>query len=123
METKQFRRWVRWLRGQFPVLYPVDVRLVRHGVLRAGDCGGFTAYCKPDGTPSHFCIRVEQHRSDTLVVDSLMEEWAHMHQSMVAFSNVKTHDEVYGAIFNSIKRRWEDASELQRVKWGLPSHS
>lgn len=107
----EFCRWVRQLRREFPGLYPVRVMLVPGGRIPGawGDC---VVTLDGDGMPERFLIRVADNQSEQQTRETLWEEWAHylrLHLPMVG--KAACHDELYGVIFNLIKRRHHDGED------------
>ena len=108
-DRKKFQAWVRWLRRKFRGERPVRVSLVPQSVL-PGDCGE----CRPveGANGTSYVVSIVDSMNKTMTRDTLWEEWSHyLRFHLPRCGDAAKHDEVYGAIFNFIKRSWADGDE------------
>jgi hypothetical protein len=109
-DRKAFHRWLRWLRKNFPLLYPCRVLLVDHGRVPGGGQGHCCVIYEDDGCPpTRFVIHIDRSLNWRETQATLWEEWAHaLRMHLLHVGDVSEHDDLYGTIFNWIKREWTD---------------
>lgn len=105
-DRREFRRWVRELRTRWPSLYPVRVLLVPPSKVPHGDHGACIGTSADDDRPTRFTIYVADNQSRTQTADTLAEEWSHVLRMHIWSFGAESHDAIYGAIFNELKREW-----------------
>lgn len=116
-DTQQFRRWVRWLRCNFPSEWKVRVRRVSPERVRKQfphkAYGGYVLY--DDGTASTrpwFDVLIDRTLNSANTADSLRHEWAHVRREHLPKSPHDAddgEDVVFQAQYGQICYHWEKA--------------
>lgn len=105
-DTKQFRRWVGWLRRHFPSRHAVRVLLVPAERLNE-PCS--KVYGETSWNDDTALVRVAQNLSIETTLETLCHEWAHVlrdHLPDSPFDPPGGHDEVFYSILGRIDAAW-----------------
>lgn len=96
--TPKLRKAVRWLRRNFPVTMPVTVRVLAkqpglHGLCLIGD--------------GRALLRITAD-ADTVMIESLIEEWCHVLRHETPLPEMDAHDQVFWAIYAQVSTAWRE---------------
>ncbi len=94
------RKWIRllaWLRQEFPLRYPVDVRSV---ALKG-------AYGETDFKRGSFIIRINMQKWFPTRVDTILHEWAHA-MTWFGAGHYEDHSDEWGLAYAKIYRGWDE---------------
>ena len=98
METKEWRRLIKWLRATFPLSFPLTVKRApskrNHGV---------TSF---DGNTIH--IRVDSTQDHAGQIDTILHEYAHA----LAIDDAYTHKDNWGRLYAAIYTAMEQHETL-----------
>ena len=102
MKTKErnFRRLAKVLRKKFPTLAPVYV-YYRNGRMPRKTLAMATAIFY-DNRIHHFIITVDSRKSEIVVLDSLLHEWAHVVSWQDGQKEVDEHDTTWAIAYSKI---------------------
>ena len=109
-DPKQFRKWVRWLRREFPSVYPVRVvkdKGRRLPVNQSGETQVFAEGMRIERIE----VIVRDGMDWELTQDALFHEWAHVlryHIWGLACPKSDQDDSLFGVIFNKIRRAYQN---------------
>ena len=94
--TPKMRQAVRWLRKNFPTRAKVTVRLLE-------DQPGLHGLCQLRRGKALLSITVD---SETVMLESLLEEWVHVLRFECPVPCEDDHDSVFWAILGLVTKQW-----------------